>query len=198
MEIVLASGSPRRKELLTMIGIDDFTVIPDLTEEEMIIGLSPDKLVKEIALIKAKNVSQLCDNDDLIIAADTLVFLENLEDNTFLAVTKPVDKDDAFKILRSLSGRRHMVYTGVALLINGDFITDFERTDVFFREISDDEIHAYIATGEPMDKAGAYGAQGKAAIFVKRIEGDFFNVMGLPLCKLSQMLKDFCKMSIIL
>jgi len=190
LSIILASGSPRRIELLSMIGIKDFKVIPDTSEEEILPGLSPELTVCRIALNKAKNVSLLCDKDNIIIAADTLVFLDDA------AISKPIDKDDAVAILRKLSGRKHTVYTGIALIKGEKYITEAESTDVYFRKLSDDEIIQYIKTGEPMDKAGAYGAQGKAAIFVKRIEGDFFNVMGLPLCKLSLMLKDFCNMSI--
>ena len=190
MNVILASGSPRRIELLSMIGIKDFKVIPDTSEEEIFPGLSPELTVCKIALTKAKNVSLLCDKDNIIIAADTLVFLDDA------AISKPIDKDDAVAILRKLSGRKHTVYTGIALIKGERYITEAESTDVYFRKLSDDEIIQYIKTGEPMDKAGAYGAQGKAAIFVKRIEGDFFNVMGLPLCKLSLMLKDFCNMSI--
>jgi septum formation protein len=184
-KIVLASGSPRRSELLTMIGIKDYVIIPDTSEEVITYGLSPEELVCDIALIKARNVSPKCNADDLIIAADTLVFLDDE------VISKPVDEADAFAILRKLSGCRHTVYTGIALLQGDRFITQAVSTDVFFREISDEEILSYIKTGEPMDKAGAYGAQGRAAIFVERIEGDFFNVMGLPLCTLSLMLKNF-------
>ena len=191
MRIVLASGSPRRKELLEMIGIKDFTVIPDTSDENITPGLTPEQTVCEIALGKAKNVSTLCEKDDLIIAADTLVYLDNE------AIAKPENKADAVEMLRKLSGRCHTVYTGIALLKDEEFVTQAEKTDVYFRELTDEEIFAYIETGEPMDKAGAYGAQGIASIFVKRIEGDFFNVMGLPLCKLSMMLKVFCNMSIM-
>ena len=185
MGLVLASGSPRRFELLKMIGFDDFRVIPDTTDEVISPGWAPEQAVCEIALKKAKNVSLLCGEDDMIIAADTLVYLDGQP------ISKPEDVDDAAAILRRLSGRRHTVFTGIALLKGGVHDTGAEMTDVYFREISDKEISAYIETGEPMDKAGAYGAQGRAAVFVRRIEGDFFNVMGLPLCRLSQMLKEF-------
>jgi len=191
MRIILASGSPRRKELLEMVGVKDLIVIPDTSEEKITPGLSPDLTVCEIALVKAKNVSLLCEKDDLIIAADTLVYLDDE------AIAKPENKADAAQMLRKLSGRCHCVYTGIALLTGDRHVTQAEKTDVYFRELTDDEIFAYVETGEPMDKAGAYGAQGLASIFVKRIEGDFFNVMGLPLCKLSMMLKVFCNMSIM-
>ena len=185
MGIVLASGSPRRFELLKMVGIEDFRVIPDTGEEDIRPGLSPEQTVCEIALQKAVNVSAFCEDDDIIIAADTLVYLDGLP------IAKPESPEDAEAMLRRLSGRRHTVFTGVAL-IRGDIqTTGAEKTEVFFRDISDSEISAYVKTGEPMDKAGAYGAQGRAAVFVKRVEGEFFNVMGLPLCRLSVMLKDF-------
>jgi len=191
MNIILASASPRRHELLKMIGIDNFTVIPDTSEEKISPGLTPEQTVCEIAHHKAKNISHLCQKDDIIIAADTLVYLDAVP------IGKPKDEADAAAILRRLSGRRHSVYTGIALLRGSKYVTSAQQTDVFFRELSDEEISAYIKTGEPMDKAGAYGAQGRAAIFVERIEGDFFNVMGLPLCKLSVMLKEFCNMPIM-
>jgi len=185
MKIVLASGSPRRLELMKMIGIGDFEVCPDDAEEELYPGLSPEHTVCKIALQKAKNVARARDGDDLVIAADTLVYLDEMP------LGKPKDPAHAAEMLRALSGRRHTVYTGIALVRGGTHITGAEQTDVTFREISDSEIAAYIETGEPMDKAGAYGAQGRGALFIQRIEGEFFNVMGLPLCRLSIMLKSF-------
>ena len=184
MGIVLASGSPRRLELLKMIGIRDFAVIPDTSEETLPPGLTPEQTVCNIALAKALNVSRLCGADDVIIAADTLVYLDGEP------ISKPEDAQDAASILRRLSNRRHDVYTGVVIKKGDTHETGVEATSVFFREITDDEIAAYIETGEPMDKAGAYAAQGRAAVFVERIEGDFFNVMGLPLCRLHTMLKE--------
>jgi len=185
MGIILASASPRRRELLNMIGIGSFKVIPDNSDEIISPGLSPEQLVCEIALNKAKNVSHSVCSDDIIIAADTLVFLDGRP------LGKPGSPGDAAVMLRDLSGRRHTVYTGLALLRNGVHATCAEVTDVYFRVLSEDEIIEYVNTGEPMDKAGAYGAQGRGAVFIERLEGDFFNVMGLPLCRLSVMLKDF-------
>ena len=198
MSIVLASGSPRRRELLSMIGIKDFLIITDDSAERILPGLSPEETVCEIALGKAKNVARLCGSDSffdnneaksvddrIIIADDTLVYLDDK------AFGKPASEEEAFRMLRELSARRHTVYTGVAILSARQQAVCAEMTEVFFREISDAEILAYIETGEPMDKAGAYGAQGRGAVFVERIEGDFFNVMGLPLCRLSIMLRDF-------
>ena len=185
MKIVLASGSPRRRELLQMIGIADFAVIPDETEEQALPGLSPERTVIEIAMMKAKNVSRFCDSDDIIIAADTLVYIDGVP------LGKPADTKEAADMLRRLSARHHTVHTGVAIIKGEESAACAERTEVFFRDLTDAEISAYIKTGEPMDKAGAYGVQGGGAVFVERIEGDFFSVMGLPLCRLSIMLREF-------
>jgi len=185
MNIVLASGSPRRLELLSKIGIEDFKVIADTSEEVITPGLLPEEQVIKLSLQKAGNVALKCSKDDIIIAADTIVYLGNKP------LGKPDSNSEAVEMLRALSGRKHSVYTGVTLLKENKHISHAERTDVSFREISDSEIISYIETGEPMDKAGSYAAQGRAAVFIERIEGDFFNVMGLPLCKLSQMLKEF-------
>ena len=185
MGIVLASGSPRRLELLQMIGLEDFKVIPDFSGEEIPPGLPPGQTVCKIALQKALNVSRLCDVDDIIIAADTLVYLDGVP------IAKPESPDDASAMLKALSGRWHTVYTGLALLRGDKQVSAFESTDVHFREISDRDISAYVSSGEPMDKAGAYAAQGRGALFIERIEGDFFNVMGLPLCRLSVILNEF-------
>jgi len=168
-----------------MIGIEGFKIIPDTGEEKLTPGLSPEQTVCEIALTKAKNVSISCKEDDIIIAADTLVYLGGRP------LGKPDSQEDAAAMLTELSGRRHTVFTGVALLRGGVHMTGAEKTDVYFREVSKDEIAAYVMTGEPMDKAGSYAAQGRGALFIERIEGDFFNVMGLPICRLSVMLKDF-------
>ena len=184
MGIVLASGSPRRSELLRMIGIKSFKVIPDTDEEEIVPGLSPELTVCKIALSKAKNVSRLCKDNDIIIAADTLVYLDGYP------LSKPCCVNEAAEMLRLLSGRQHSVFTGIALLRGNVHTTGAERTEVFFRDISDREIISYVRTGEPLDKAGAYGAQGRGAVFIERIEGDFFNVMGLPLCRLAIMLRN--------
>jgi len=185
MNIILASASPRRRDLLKMIGVDNFKVIPYTGDEIIEPGLSPELTVCKIALEKARAASKKCGEEDLVIAADTLVYHDGLP------LTKPDDERGAAAMLRILSGSRHTVYTGVALLRGGIYSTGAEKTDVYFRDISEGEIAAYINTGEPMDKAGAYGAQGRGAVFIERIEGDFFNVMGLPLCRLSMMLRGF-------
>ena len=184
MGIILASGSPRRLELLKMIGINDFDVIVDTSEETITPGLTPEEQVIKLSLQKAMNVAASCGKDDIIIAADTLVYLSNEP------LGKPASVTDARNMLNKLSGRKHSVYTGVTLLRNCKHTSEAVCTDVYFRTIKENEIDEYIKTGEPMDKAGSYAAQGGAAVFIERIEGEFFNVMGLPLCKLSMMLKE--------
>jgi len=185
MKIVLASGSPRRRELLEKIGIEGFVVLPDTSEEAITPGLTPEEQVIKLSVQKAQNVAGSCNADDLIIAADTIVYLGEEP------LGKPETEKDAELMLKKLSGCKHQVYTGVTLLKGQKLISTAEKTDVYFREVTENEIKEYVKTGEPMDKAGSYAAQGKAAVFVERIEGDFFNVMGLPLCKLSTMLKEF-------
>lgn len=183
MRILLASASPRRRELLEMLGVKGLVILPANTDET-VTGLPPEETVQAIALEKAKAVAGSAAASDVIIAADTLVYLDGG------ALGKPRDAADAAAMLRRLSGNRHTVYTGVALIQGGRELTFFERTDVFFRALSEEEIAAYIRTGEPMDKAGAYGAQGRGAAFIERIEGDFFNVVGLPLCRLALTLRE--------
>jgi septum formation protein len=168
-----------------MIGVEDFLVIPDNSDEELTPGLSPEEQVCKLALQKAVNVALSCGRDDIIIAADTLVYLDGEP------LEKPESGYDAEVMLSKLSCRRHTVYTGIALLRGDTHAICAEKTDVYFREISASEISAYVETGEPMDKAGSYAAQGRGALFVERIEGDFYNVMGLPLYRLSMMMKDF-------
>ena len=185
MALVLASASPRRKELLEMLGLSGFDVIPAPGgEEKPPAGLSPAETVRYIALGKARSVAAIRP-DDTVIAADTLVFLGDEH------LGKPADEEDARRMLRALSGRGHTVYTGIAVISGGVEKTRAVATDVFFRELSEDEIERYVESGEPMDKAGAYGAQGRAAVFIRRIDGDFFNVVGLPLCALSELLDGY-------
>ena len=182
MEIVLASKSPRRHALLEMLGLRDFRVVPASCREEMP-DLPPDGAVMQIAMAKALDVARRVPDRALVIGADTLVYLDGI------VLGKPADEEEAAGMLRSLSGRRHAVYTGVALTWGGRRMEAYEKTDVVFRALSEDEINAYVKTGEPMDKAGAYGAQGLGAVLIQRIEGDFFNVVGLPLRLLYDMLR---------
>lgn len=182
--IVLASASPRRRELMNMLTFSSFTVCPAAGPEKMPEHASPEDAVKALASQKAEEVASRCDPDALIIAADTVVVCDGR------ILGKPRDEEDAFRMLHLLSGRTHEVYTGLCLKDKDSCVTEAERTAVRFRMLSDSEIRRYIETGEPMDKAGAYGAQGRGALFVEHIEGDFFNVMGLPLCRLGKMLKE--------
>ncbi|MDP4153131.1 MAG: Maf family protein [Bacillota bacterium] len=184
MSIILASKSPRRKELLSMLGVkfdicvsnEDESINPELTYEELVKDIA---LKKVLAVKRSANIS-----DDLIIGADTIVVCNGE------IFGKPKDQNDARRMLTALSGNRHEVYSGIAAIYKGNTACDAERTEVFFRTLSNKEIDSYIKTGEPMDKAGAYGIQGLGSVFIRRIEGDFFNVMGLPLCKLTEMIKN--------
>ena len=184
MQIVLASASPRRRELVEMLGFRDLVILPAVGEEYVDLTQPPHEIVRQLAMNKAVEVSLKCEGHPLIVAADTIVWYNNK------VYGKPEDEEDAFRMLRSLSGHTHSVFTGVAVLHNGQMDLRSDESRVTFREMSDEEIRGYIATGEPMDKAGAYGAQGKGAVFVEHLDGDFFNVMGLPLCTLAQMLKQ--------
>ena len=183
MDIILASGSPRRRELLTAAGITDFSVCPAVGEEKAPDGLSPDELVMYLSRGKASEVAAKYP-DKLVIAADTIVWADGR------ALGKPHSEAEAFGMLRALSGKAHEVYTGVTVMLGEKMLCESECTRVYFRELTDDEIYAYIATGEPMDKAGAYGIQGRASLMVEKIDGDYFNVVGLPLCRLGKMLRS--------
>ena len=191
-KIILASGSPRRRELLTDLGIK-FEIMVDNSSEVTPKNVSPDEVVMTLAKNKLRNVAKNAPGDSLIIAADTVVACDGR------ILGKPKDEAQAFEMLSALSGRRHSVYTGVAVGDNktGKIVCEFEKTDVFFRKLEDDEIKRYIATGEPMDKAGAYGIQNLGALFVERIDGDYFNVVGLPLCRLGKILKNEFELKIV-
>ncbi len=182
--IVLASKSPRRHELLRRMGIEDFSVVTPEVEETYPEGLSPREIVAHISRLKSDAAAKLVGAEDILITADTMVFLENDR------LGKPRDEADALRMLKELAGRRHTVCTGVTVR-QGDRVEAFTAaTDVYFRECTEDELRAYIATGEPMDKAGAYGVQSLGALLVERIEGDFYNVMGLPVEKLGLCLSE--------
>ena len=185
MQIILASGSPRRRELMEMLCPDGLRILPAEGEERADPNQPPDMLVQALSRRKAEEVAgRYAAPEDTVIGADTIVVLDGQ------VLGKPRDEGDARRMLRALSGRSHTVFTGVTVIRGEESLSHAERTEVFFRTLSDEEIDRYIATGEPMDKAGAYGAQGWASLFVERLEGDFFNVMGLPLCALGQLLKQ--------
>ena len=185
MSIILASQSPRRRELLGQMGISDFIVRPAAGEESVDRDLTPAKLVEALSRQKAQEVAAASQPDDLIIAADTVVSIDGQ------VLGKPAHTDDAFEMLSRLSGRTHTVLTGVTVCQGDRMVTGHESTKVQFRNLTAEEICAYIATGEPMDKAGAYGIQGLGALLVEGIKGDYSNVVGLPICKLGLMLKSF-------
>ena len=183
--IILASSSPRRQELLQRMGITDFDIRVPETEESYPEGLSPRQIVEYISREKADAAVKLCTADEIVITADTMVFLDDAR------LGKPVDEADALRMLTALQGRHHTVCTGVTVRQGDHTVTESEETEVIFRPASEQELLAYIASGEPMDKAGAYGIQGKGSLLVEGIRGDFFNVMGLPLLRLSRMLEQF-------
>ena len=181
-ELILASASPRRKELLERIGLR-FSVEAADADETLIPGLSAKNQVMRLSRIKADAVASLHSEDPVILSADTVVVLDGA------ILGKPVDEADARHMLRSLSGRTHHVLTGITVRHGKYQDTCCEETEVRFGTLSEKEIDAYIATGEPMDKAGAYGIQGLASVFVAGISGDYYNVMGLPLHTCAVMLR---------
>ena len=183
---ILASQSPRRRELLSQIGVKQFEILVPEADESFDPAKTPQEIVCSICRRKAEAARALAGDDKaIILAADTMVFLDGLR------LGKPKDEEDAFKMLRALSGRTHEVCTGVTICRGDEILTRAETTVVTFRPMADHEIRAYIASGDPMDKAGSYGIQGKAALFASGIEGDYFNVMGLPLHLVGQMLREF-------
>ncbi len=184
-KIVLCSGSPRRQELLRRIGIEQFDIRVPRVEETYPAGLSPRETVEYISREKAEAARRLCAEDEIFITADTMVFLDDAR------LGKPHDEADALRMLTALQGRRHTVCTGVSVGLGNHLETESEATEVVFRPATEAELRGYIRTGEPMDKAGAYGVQGKGALLVEGLHGDFFNVMGLPVLRLSRMLERF-------
>ena len=182
MDIILASNSPRRRELLGQMGIKGFKVAAPDVDETVEGNLHPAQIVEELSLRTAKAAAAKNGGDGLIIAADPVVALEGA------VLGKPHSEEDAFSMLSALSGNRHDVYTGVTVMLGGRVVTEHERTTVTFRDVEPEEILAYIATGEPMDKAGAYGIQGRGALLVSGIQGDYCNVVGLPVYRLGRIL----------
>ena len=182
--LILASASPRRRELLGRFAVP-FRVIPARGAETAPEGLTPGELVRCLAEHKAAEVAEGEGPESVIIAADTVVEI----DGEILG--KPGTPERAAEMLRRLSGRTHRVWTGVCVRQGERVLSAAEETAVRFRELEEEEIRAYVATGEPMDKAGAYGYQDRACLFVERIEGDYFNVVGLPMDRLGRMLREF-------
>jgi len=182
MRVVLASQSPRRRDLLSSIGCS-FEIFTPNVDESVLEGETPEITAKRLSLLKAESASKHF-ADALIIAADTLVVIGDK------IYGKPVDADEARAMLNMLNGREHEVITGLTIVYNGKIMTEIEMTTVYFRKLSEDDIEAYISTGEYHGKAGGYAIQGYASLFVECIVGDYFNVVGLPLQRLSRVLEE--------
>ena len=176
--IILASASPRRKEILELADLK-FDVMPS-DAQEITTKTAPNEVVMELASIKAKDIYKKSEKQSMIVGADTVVAYQGQ------ILGKPTDEADAKRMLTMLSGQTHEVYTGVCVIEDGKTKTFYEETKVTFYEISDEQIDYYIKTGEPMDKAGSYGIQGKAAVFIKGIEGYYYNVVGFPIARFLQ------------
>lgn len=186
-EMILASASPRRSELLGRLGLS-FQVRPARGEEEEVDRLAETEVgpfAEKLARVKAEEVASSAPEGALVLGADTMVWMEGE------VLNKPRDPADAEALLGRLSGREHRVYTGVALVRAGKGLLEsfHEITRVRFHSLSAGEIRAYVASGEPLDKAGAYGAQGLGSLLIERIEGDYFNVVGLPVSRVHRLLK---------
>lgn len=182
IDIVLASGSPRRRELLTALGWTFRIIVPDV-DETAFPGEAPTELCLRLAAAKAEAVAERNGNS-LIVAADTIVLLDGK------ILGKPADAAESLRMIRSLQGRVHEVLTGVGVAWKGRRANAVERTVVRFRALDEDSLQAYAATGEGRDKAGAYAIQGRGALLVSSIDGDYFNVVGLPLCRLSLLIEE--------
>ena len=178
--VILASQSPRRQELLKLFSVPFVVRIADI--DETMNGADPYDEVARVSRLKAMAVYR--EESDVVIAADTIVVCDGK------VLGKPKDEADARAMLKLLSGRDHQVMTGLSVLRGEKILSCTEVTDIHFRELTEKEIEAYIRTGEPMDKAGAYGIQGGAALFAEKLCGDYFNVVGLPVCRLGKLLKE--------
>lgn len=182
MRIILASESPRRRDLLSLMGLD-FTVVTSHVEEHPPVGATPAETVRALSLQKAQAVAALHPHD-CVIGADTIVYL----DGEILG--KPHTPENARRYLARMQGRTHTVYTGVTVITDGSADTRHATTEVTFAPMTEREIDWYVGTGDPLDKAGAYGAQGPFGAFIERIDGTYFNVIGMPLPLLYRMLRD--------
>jgi septum formation protein len=182
-KLILASGSPRRSEILGFVGWDFEKSVADIDEAELA-GEKPAEYVQRLAREKAQAVA-LRHKDRLVLGADTTVVI----DDEILG--KPIDLDDARKMLQILSGREHQVLTGIALVKNDKVSVALQKTKVTFNEMDDEEIDFLVKYGEPLDKAGAYGVQAQAALFIEKLEGDYWNVVGLPINLVYRLLREF-------
>ncbi len=184
MKLILASQSPRRRELLGRLGLE-FTTKASQVDEDAFHADSPEALVRLLSREKARWVAEREEPDTIVIGADTVVVLDGA------VLGKPATQEEARAMLRQLSGRVHQVYTGVTVCQGAFAVTEAEVTQVRFRPLTEEEIHLYVRTGEPMDKAGAYGLQGLGVLLVEGVEGDYTNVIGLPVCRLGRILLEF-------
>lgn len=182
-KIILASGSPRRRELLSSLGLE-FEIYKPEVDESRLNNERPEDLCRRLSRIKARAASQKF-HDSIIIAADTIVVIDGL------ILGKPSDRQNAFDMLKTLQNREHEVLTGLTVCSDAKIISHVEHTRVKFRQLSDSQIKNYIASGECDDKAGAYAVQGKGALLVESLRGDYFNVVGLPVCALGKILAEF-------
>ena len=183
MKIILASGSPRRRELMCEIGLKFEIFKPDI-DETRTNNEAPEDLCLRLSQLKAKAGAKVFPNS-LVIAADTIVLINGE------ILGKPKNHDDAFRMLNTLQGKWHEVLTGLSVCFDGKIISEVEHTKVKFRELNKSEILSYISTGECDDKAGSYAIQGKGSLLIERIDGDYFNVVGLPVCRLGKILENF-------
>ena len=185
-KVILASASPRRQELVKLI-FNSVKILPADCDETLPEGIGAREAVEYLSKIKNEASAKLMGYENLIISADTVVAVEDE------ILGKPVDKEDARRMITLLSGKVHQVYTGVTLSLNGKIKTFSEKTDVEFFSLTDAEIEEYISSSEPYDKAGAYGIQGKAGLLVKGINGDYYNVVGFPVARLKREIEEFIK-----
>ncbi|MDE6780131.1 MAG: Maf family protein [Ruminococcus sp.] len=183
--IILASASPRRRELMNLI-TEDFKAVSADVDETLPENINPLKASEYLAEIKARSVTKSFP-EDLLIGCDTTVIIDEK------ILGKPKDSDQCREYLKMLSGRTHEVITACSIVCGNNVRTFSEVTEVTFRKLSEEDIEWYIATGEPFDKAGGYGIQGKGSLLIEKISGDYFNVVGLPVSKLNQELKNFVK-----
>jgi septum formation protein len=186
MRIVLASKSPRRREILDNIGVE-FDIVESNADEVFDPCMGPCDIVKHLALIKAQSAAQDIKYDALVIGADTIVYADSI------VMGKPENEEQSFEMLKKLSGKWHNVYSGICVkdTSSGTYYDDYDVTAVKIKHLSDEDIHRYINTKEPLDKAGSYAIQGIGSLIVERIDGCYFNVVGLPVFKLSCIMEKF-------
>lgn len=186
MNVILASASPRRKEFLSEIVLDDKLIVSYSNVEEVYTSTDPEEIVKEIALLKGKSKAVEF-STDFVISSDTIVVCNGE------VLGKPHDAQDAKRVLQKLSGQTHSVYSGVAVFYKGKVETIVEKTDVEFYTLGEEQIDIYIKSGDPMDKAGSYGIQGFAKLFIKKIDGNYSNIVGFPISKFYNKYKNIIK-----